>query len=216
MTLKWVKIIAVFGIFILCFPFHFMYDWFSNSLFSIFFPVNESIFEHMKMLFSASIVYGAIDYFLLKLFKLKRNNYLVSLFISSLVSIPIFLIIYLPFYYFIGEAMVLNILILFIAVCISQIISYYVLKSDNFKSYGIVSVIGIVLVYIIFGLLTYYPPINDLFFDPTNEKYGINTYNVWAFLTLFNIFDFVIPFKSSFSVIFSAFGCSSSYSFNLS
>lgn len=187
MTLKWIKISAILGIFILCFPFHFMYDWFPNTLFSIFFPVNESIFEHMKMLFSAIVVYGIIDYFVLKFFKQKRNNFLVSLFISALLSIPVFLVIYLPFYYLIGENMVINIGFLFLTIIISQIISYFILKSDNLPKLNIVCVVGIILVYIVFGLLTYYPPINDLFFDPTNEKYGLNTYNVWCD-RYFNIF----------------------------
>jgi len=178
MTLKWIKIVAVFGVFILCFPFHFMYEWFPNTLFSIFFPVNESVWEHMKMLFSAIVVYGVIDYFVIKFFNQKRNNFVISLFISSLASIPIFLIIYLPFYYLLGENIILNIGVLFIAISISQVISYFILKSDNFKKLGMISVIGIILVYIVFGLLTYNPPINDLFFDPTNEKYGLNTYNV--------------------------------------
>lgn len=178
MVLKRIKIFAVFVIFLLCFLFHFMYDWFPNTLFSIFFPVNESIFEHMKMLFSAIVFYGLIDYFILSFFNQKRNNFLVSLFISSLTSIPIFLIIYLPFYYLIGESMVLNISILFIVIIISQIISYYLLKSDNFKRLSVVSLFGIIFTYIILGLLTYYPPINDLFFDPISEKYGLNTYNV--------------------------------------
>jgi len=178
MTLKWIKIVAVFGVFILCFPFHFMYEWFPNTLFSIFFPVNESVWEHMKMLFSAIVVYGVIDYFVIKFFNQKRNNFVISLFISSLASIPIFLINYLPFYYLLGENIILNIGVLFIAISISQVISYFILKSDNFKKLGMISVIGIILVYIVFGLLTYNPPINDLFFDPTNEKYGLNTYNV--------------------------------------
>lgn len=178
MDLKWIKVIAVFGIFILCFPFHFMYDFFSNTLFSIFFPVNESVFEHMKMLFSAIIVYGIFDFMFLKFFHQKRDNFLASLFVSASLSIPIFLIIYLPFYYLIGENMPLNLICLFIAIGISQIISYLVLKKDNLIKLNVVSVVGIVLVYIIFGFLTYYPPIFDLFYDPLNEKYGINTYNV--------------------------------------
>jgi len=179
MTLKWIKVGAIFGVFLLCFPFHFMYDWFPNTLFSIFFPVNESIFEHMKMLFSASILYGIIDYFLLNLFHQKKANFLVCLFFSSTISIPIFLIIYLPFYYWIGEDMVLNISILFLSIIISQLISCFILNCKDFKNLNIVSIVGIILVYIVFGLLTYYPPINDLFLDPVHDKYGINTYNVY-------------------------------------
>ncbi len=179
MILKWIKLVSVFGIFVLCFLFHFMYDWCPNTLFSIFFPVNESIFEHLKMMFTAMIFYGFFDFLILKFFHQKKDNFLVSLFLSSIMSIPTFLIIYLPFYYLMGENMILNLTCLFITVVISQVISYFVLKSSNFNKLNIVSLIGIILVYIIFGFLTYYPPINDLFFDVVSEKYGINTYAMW-------------------------------------
>ena len=42
-----------------------------STLTAIFFPVNESIWEHMKLLFSAVIMYGIIDYIILQKFLLK-------------------------------------------------------------------------------------------------------------------------------------------------
>ena len=128
MSLKGVKIINVFVVFALCFITHFMFDWFPNTFFSIFFPVNESIWEHMKMLYSSIIIAGVIDYFLIKKFHGNTNTFLTSLFVSAILSIPVFLIIYLPFYYLIGENMVLNLIVLFITIVISQIISFYLLK----------------------------------------------------------------------------------------
>lgn len=178
MALKWIKLFGLFLTFGLCFLTHFMYEWFPNTLFSIFFPVNESIWEHMKMLFSAIILYGFIDYLLLKTFKQNTDNFLSNLFIVATISIPIFLIIYLPFYHLIGENMALNLIVLFITIAIIQIISYFILKNEKNFNLNLVSIIGIILVYIIFGILTYYPLINDLFYDPLNEKYGINTYDV--------------------------------------
>ena len=62
MSLKRLKVIDVFIIFALCFLTHFIYSWFPNTLFSIFFPVNESIWEHMKMLFSAIIIFSVVDF----------------------------------------------------------------------------------------------------------------------------------------------------------
>ncbi len=178
MSLKRIKIVAVFGIFLLSFIAHFIYNIFPNPLFSIFFPVNESIWEHMKMLFTAIIIYGLIDYLLLKKFKVPSSNYLVSLFVTAILSIPIYLIIYLPIYHFTGENMFLNIGLLFLVIIITQILSYYILKENKYQNLNYVAIIGIILVYIILGILTYYPPLNDLFFDPSNEKYGINTYSV--------------------------------------
>ena len=53
MNLKKYKILSVFIIFLLMFPLHYVYDKFPNSLTSIFCPVNESIWEHLKLIFTS-------------------------------------------------------------------------------------------------------------------------------------------------------------------
>lgn len=70
MSLKKIKIISIFGIFVLNFISHFLYEWMPNTLFSIFFPVNESIFEHMKMISTSILIYSIIEYIILKKQKL--------------------------------------------------------------------------------------------------------------------------------------------------
>ena len=99
MKLSTIKKISVFGLFGMSFLTHFIYNIFPNPLFAIFFPVNESIWEHMKLLSTTILLYGIIEYFLLKHYNIKVNNFLFSLFIMSVISIPIYLIIFLPFYY---------------------------------------------------------------------------------------------------------------------
>jgi len=178
LTLKNLKVIGIFGIFVICFLVHFMYIWFPNVLFSIFFPVNESIFEHMKIIFTSILIYSIIDYILLKKFNITFHNFITNMFLSGFLSTILFLIIYLPLYMIFGESFILNIIILFIVIVFSQIISYFVLKSKEYELLNYVSLIGIIFVYIIFGILTYYPIINDLFYDQASSKYGINTYNI--------------------------------------
>lgn len=175
MTIKKAKIIATIGIFLLCFPFHFIYDLLPNSLFSIFFPVNESIFEHMKMMFTAIIFYGIIDYFVLK--KVKHNNFILSLFVTAILSIPIYLIIYLPIFNNFGENMVVSIVLLFIVIGIVQIIGYYILRLKDLHL-DIVAIVLIVISYIVLSYLTYNPIKNYIFLDTENEKYGINDYQI--------------------------------------
>ena len=63
MTLKSIKVLSVFAIFLLCFITHFLYNWFPNTVFSIFFPVNESIWEHMKMMTSSILIWSVLEYF---------------------------------------------------------------------------------------------------------------------------------------------------------
>jgi hypothetical protein len=178
MTLKKTKIISTIGIFLLCFLFHFIYEWIPNTFTLVFFPVNESIWEHMKLLFSAVTFYGIFDFIILQKFKIKYNNFFTSLFISALTIIPIYLIIFLPIYYKIGENMFIAISIMLIAIIISQIISYYILKAKDLDKINIISLILIIISYIIFAYLTYYPIKDKLFFDVIEEKYGLNNYNV--------------------------------------
>lgn len=177
MTLKKTRIIAVIGIFILNFIFHFAYSTLPNTLFSIFFPVNESIFEHMKLIFSSAIFYGIIDYFILKKNNLSTNNSIFTTLVNALSTIVIFLIIWLPIYYKMGENMIITILILFIAIMFGQVLSYFILNKEiKFKYLNVVSIISIIIIYIIMAYFTYNPLKVDFFFDPIHEKYGINTY----------------------------------------
>lgn len=178
MNLTKSKVISTITIFALCFAFHFVYDVLPSPITAIFFPVNESIWEHIKMLFSAIIFNGLIDYFIMKKFDIEFNNFFLSLFISAFSSIPIFLMIYLPIYYKIGAPMVLNIASLFITIVITQVISFNVQNKNNIKSFNTVSIGLIIVSYIIFGYLTYNPIENDLFFDPMDEVYGLNTYKL--------------------------------------
>lgn len=176
MNLKKLKTINTIIIFILMSVFHFVYELFPNSLFSIFFPVNESIFEHIKLIFNTFVIYGIIEYFLLRKFKLPNNNFFTNIFISALSCIAIFLTIWLPIYYKTGENMFITFLFLFIAIIFSQVISYYILNSKNNKVLNCISIGLIILTITILAYFTYYPLYNDFFFDPMKEKYGINTY----------------------------------------
>lgn len=105
MNIKKIKIISVFFILGLTILFHFLYDWWPNVIFSTLFPVNESIWEHMKLLYFGIIIYGIVEYFIMKKLNLVFNKFLLNLFITSYSSIIIYLAIFLPIYNIIGENM---------------------------------------------------------------------------------------------------------------
>lgn len=176
MKLKTIKIISVIGIFLLSFLAHFAYDLFPNVLFSIFFPVNESIWEHMKILFTSTILYGIIDYILLKKNNIRFNNFKSQLFFTAFISIPIYLIIFLPIYNLIEENLFISIFIMFIVYVISAYISYKMLLSEDFTIFNNISVYLIIIMYFIFTYLTYFPIHSYIFFDINEKKYGINEY----------------------------------------
>lgn len=177
MTLKRLKVVSVLGMFILCFLTHFLYNWFPNALFSIFFPVNESIWEHMKMMTSSILIWSVLEYFLFKKFRINHNNFALSVFLEVILSIVIFLITYLPIYHFTGSVFILNLIVLFISLYFVNVISYYILNLRPLHK-EILGIAGIILVYIIMGILTYNPPFNYIFYDTVENKYGINIYEV--------------------------------------
>ena len=178
MTLKKTKIISCIGIFVLCFIFHFVYKLIPCTLTAIFFPVNESIWEHVKLIFTSIIACGIIDYIILCKFNIKFNNFFTALFISSFTMIPIFLLMYMPLFYKLGPKMYINIGVMLSTIILSQVISYNILKRKECYLLDRISIVLIVLSYIIFAYLTYNPPKYRIFFDTKGEKYGINNYNI--------------------------------------
>lgn len=176
MSLKIVKTLGLFLIFLLCFPLHFIYDFLPNTLFSIFVPVNESIWEHMKLIFTSYVFYGIFDYLLLKKNKISFNNFLLQLFLIPIVGIILYLLIFIPIYNNFGENMLISIGLLFLVIIFEQVLSYYFLRFKEIKYQNIIGIVGIIITYIIFGYLTYNPVENYIFFDISNSKYGINIY----------------------------------------
>ena len=175
MSLKKIKIISFFIIILLSVLFHFLYEWFPNIIFSIIFPVNESIWEHMKLLYSGFIIWGIFEYIILKKCNITFYNYFYQLFLISITSILFYLIMYIPLYQVFGENIFISIGLLIIVILLEEIFSYNLLL--NYKRITILnkfSVILILLFYIVFGSLTYNPLKNYLFYDILNNKYGIN------------------------------------------
>lgn len=174
-TLKYITFTITFALTFLC---HFMYEWFPNLLTSIFFPVNESIWEHMKMLYTAILLGGLIEYIIIKKNNIKANNILLTIFIKAISSIPVFLMLYLPLYNIFKENMILNIGVMIITLVIVEILSYYILSKDKITFENAISLLLIIISYIIFSVLTYYPPKTELFYDKQDNKYGISIYEI--------------------------------------
>lgn len=169
-----IKNIKIIGTIIACiFPFllHSLYDVFPYFITSIFLPINESIWEHMKLLFTSIMISSVIEKLIIKYKNYNINNLYFSNFIAAISSIPIFLIIFLPIYYLFGECFIITIIIMFISIIISELISYKIIKMHNFRLEEI-TILLVILVFILFIILTYYPLNIDIFIDNTNKIIG--------------------------------------------
>ena len=173
MNIKNLKILGVIITFVLCFPLHFLYDKFPCFITSIIAPVNESIWEHMKILFTSILFSGIIQKIIVKVKHLPYKNICISNIIAAASSIPIFLIIYLPIYYLIGEVLFVTIFIMFVVIVISQIITLCIINIKKDLKMENLAILFTIIIYILFGLLTYFPPEITLFKDPITLTYGI-------------------------------------------
>ncbi len=102
--------------------------------FSFIFPVNESIWEHMKILFTSTLIYSLIEYILLKKYNITYNNLPFNTYFIPLMQIPLYLVIYIPLYKLLGESMFISITLMIIVYIIGQIVSYNILKEKRTKS----------------------------------------------------------------------------------
>ncbi|MDD6879236.1 MAG: DUF6512 family protein [bacterium] len=171
------KIINIFGIifiFIIGFVIHDLYDWFPSFITIIISPVSESIFEHLKMIITSYIIWIIFKYFLYKKNNLTENNFIFKEIITIIFQILFFTVVFYPIYKVFGENLLLTLSIYFVTISISQILNYFIqFKKDS----NVLNTIGLIIIFIIYVIttyLTYKPPINDFFLDPTNNSYGIN------------------------------------------
>lgn len=160
-------------IFLLGFITHNLYDW-APSFLTVIFPVNESLYEHLKMIFITSVIFGLVLYFIAYSKKINYSNYFFSLYITSMSNILIFFAIYLPIYYRFGESMIVTFIIYFISIVASQYINALILTKtrQNF----LLNLFGIIMLltnYVILLYFTYNPIRIPFFFDSVNEVYGI-------------------------------------------
>lgn len=177
MSIKKLKIISIISIFVISFFTHSIYDIFPCLITSFFFPVNESIFEHMKMIVMSYLLWSLIEYIILRKNNLKTTNFKASILISIIFNITIFLVVYIPIYNIFGYNTVLTLLIYFLSIFITQILSYKILDSDKqyilLNKYSFISIFIIILTFI---YLTYYPLQTSIFIDNENKKLGLNNY----------------------------------------
>ncbi len=158
------NIFMIIFLFLLSFLWHFMYDWFPSVLTSIFFPVNESIWEHMKIIFYCLFIGSVLEK--------KGNNYYLNILVKPLVGVLFYLIIFIPLYLIFGESMFISISLMLFTYIIMELLGIKISKQEELNIKAL-PIIIIILISILFSILTFYPLHNFLFFDSVKLGYGI-------------------------------------------
>lgn len=154
---------------------HFAYDFSGgNILVGMFTPVNESVWEHLKMLPLPMILWWALYYMINgKKYNINWDKWVTSAaiaLITSLITIPLLFYFYTEA--FGVELVVVDILILLIAVIVGQLLAFYYYKYGKGIHYkaAIFILFVVVLIFIIF---TFNPPQLPIFKDTETRQYGI-------------------------------------------
>jgi len=164
MNLKKLKILGVILAFLYSFLLHELYKIAPCFLTSIVAPINESIFEHMKIIFGSLILSGITQKIIVIINKYNYNNICFSNFLAAILGIFIFLIMFLPVYSIIGENLPVTLIIMLITYIIAEYISYIIIKKPDLKLEN-KTIFFVIITYILFELLTYFPLNSPLFIE---------------------------------------------------
>jgi hypothetical protein len=161
------NVIAFFIISIIGTLSHFVYKWTGKPyLIGLFFPVNESTWEHLKLLFFPSLIYFAVVYFTLKE---KPKNYISATAISIIAGMLSIVVMFYTYQGVLGRNIdFLNILIYFLGVTVTVYIMQRILKTQSYSSgtANIISLFFLLLTAILFVSFSFNPPSLGIFLPP--------------------------------------------------
>ena len=155
------EVVSTILIMILGVILHYVYEWSNNNkIVGIFSPIDESVWEHLKLLFFPMLLFTIIFYFS----KGKDiPNYLCSK-VIGIITAMIFTVI--AFYTYSGvlgrNYTFIDISLFFIAVILGQVVAYKKLKLDKECNKQIAFGI-LILIFILFVIFTFVKPRIGLF-----------------------------------------------------
>ena len=151
---------------------HFLYDLTGSNFLALFSGVNESTWEHMKLLFFSMFIFAI---FQSRYFAEDYNNFWCAKLIGVLTGLIIIPTIYYTYKGILGISIDwFNILIFYIAAAVGFIVETRFMKSDkNFCKLPIAAKIILCIIVVLFFVFTFVPPQIPLFEDPITKTYGI-------------------------------------------
>ena len=145
---------------------HYLFDWSEQSkIVAAFSGINESIWEHMKLLYFPLAWFAVFEYFVLG----KRNDFWCIKLLGILIGISAIPIIYYFYNGAIGKSPDwLNITIFFIAAFLALFTEYILFTKEKIKACNkAVAIFTICFIGVLFIIFSYKAPDLLIFKDPT-------------------------------------------------
>lgn len=152
--------------------FHFLYKYGGKRKWlAVISPVNESIWEHLKIAFYPALIYSVIQ--ALILIELPSNFFTAE--IIGIYAMIVFILLAEWIYPAVlkRNVLLLDLLVFFFAIVISQLVSYIFFGFESFKLSDLLLLLIVMAQVLIFAWFSFRPPRWQLFRDSVDGKYGI-------------------------------------------
>lgn len=150
---------------------HFLYEWTEkNTIAALFSGVNESTWEHMKLLFVPMLAFALIES---RFFKEMQSFWWVKL-IGATVGLLAIPVIFYTYNGAIGKSPDwFNITIFFISAAITYLTECYIVKKTDIRfKHTKIAIFLLLFIFILFVIFTFKTPRLPLFQDPVTGQYG--------------------------------------------
>ena len=152
---------------------HFTYSLSGNNLLVAFFSaVNESVWEHLKLVFWPSLFW-----MLIIMIRLRNaiNNFFPARVLGACVMVVFIPTVFYSYTAFARESIfAVDITTFIIAVIVGQLVSYQLYKCRKLpKSADKIAIAALILLASFFTIFTFYPPHLPIFQDPLTSQYGV-------------------------------------------
>ncbi len=151
---------------------HFLYDWTNVTSLATISAVNESTWEHMKLVFVPSFIFAFMQYFWAK------NDYPCFWSVKFIGTVLGTLLIPIMFYTLQGAfgtlSAITNIAIFFISIIAQYLTELFLFNKFNCKNLmNWLFIWLLVIILVLFIIFSFAPPKIPLFLDPVSNTYGI-------------------------------------------
>lgn len=162
-SLRKSEIIGCLFVWIMGTLFHFVYDWTNqNQLVGLFTPINESVWEHLKLLFFPYIFYIIFQYFYVGK---QYSSYFTAKLLGILCGMVFVVIGFYLTLAIVGKPVTwIDVMLFFVGVLVSYLVSYqFMIRNDMSDAVEVISFISILTIMILFWGFTYNPPDFSIF-----------------------------------------------------
>lgn len=152
---------------------HFFYEWSGyNFIVGLFSAVNESVWEHLKLLFFPYLIWSIIEFFALD----KNKSVFPAKALGAVSGMTVIVVFFYVYTGITGENIdFLNIISFFIGVAVSFAVDYMLIKKEKFSTTSgmVIGITALLIIMMFFVLFTVFPVKIPLFEDPISSTYGI-------------------------------------------